>query len=214
MPDVKPKKIAKGAGPKKGQKSVRWDQDPDILYRLEQVAQMMLKGASSRQIGEAMGYSHVTAQRDSERVRELWRREARGTVNTARERSIAQLRLVQTSAWEEWAKAKKGSRRSEWLRVVKDCEQQIVELEGSRMPSEHIIHQGAEGQSIENMTIEQLLERAQMLENRIQPLIDALEEYPPAADGAVGQEVICACGCGEVFVKRQWNHKYKKGHTP
>jgi len=127
------------AGPKTGVKSPRWDQDHDILLRLETVAIMVLQGASLRQIAEAMGYSHETARKDRERVRLLWRREAVDQVVEARNQSIAQIRLVQSEAWAVWRDMSREERKHmpAPLKTVLDAERQIIELQGSGLPAEH-----------------------------------------------------------------------------
>ena len=146
-PPVFPKRI-KGQAHPKGKASVKWDSDPVILFRLEQVSTMMLQGATERQVAEAMSYAPVTAHRDFDRVRELWRRQNVQLVGGQRDESVAELRFVQEQAWNEWRTAgkkdnegkKKGDKRPEWLRIVMEAERSIIGLQGSRMPEEHIVH--------------------------------------------------------------------------
>jgi hypothetical protein len=133
LKQVKPSKGGKPAkaGPKKGVKSKNWDEDPDILARLEAVSQMMLKGAKLWQIAKVLSYSITTAKKDKGRVKELWLREATSDVIEARDRSIAQMRLVQREAWQRFGKR---SKNPQWLRVVKDCERDIIALQGTEKP--------------------------------------------------------------------------------
>ena len=147
-PPVFPKRV-KGQPHPKGKASVKWDTDPTILFRLEQVSSMMLQGATERQVAEAMGYAPVTAHRDFLRVKELWRRANIQIVGGQRDESVAELRYVQEQAWNQWraagkeaegAKKKKGDKRPEWLRIVMEAERAIIGLQGSRMPEEHIVH--------------------------------------------------------------------------
>jgi len=118
------------AGPKKGVKSKSWDEDPQILARLESVAQMMLRHARLWQIAGVFGYAISTARKDRERVKELWAREAAGAVNAHRQQSIAQFRHVQQAAWAEWDKHKDP----QLLRIVGDRERDIVALQGTERP--------------------------------------------------------------------------------
>src|SRR3990172_2578037 len=133
LKQVKPSEGGKPAkaGPKKGVKSKPWDEDPDILARLEAVAQMMLKGAKLWQIAAALNYSISTAKKDKERVKDLWQREAISDVIDARDRSIAQIRLVQLNAWQRF---EKDNNDPQWLRLVKDCERDIITLQGTERP--------------------------------------------------------------------------------
>jgi hypothetical protein len=126
------------AGPKKGRRSVRWDRDPEILYRLEQVAIMMTQGASLRMIAEAMSYSHTTAQKDVARVYTLWDREAAENVERHRLFSIGQYRLIQREAWSVWRgmSADDKKRTVNPLRMIAEAESQIVGLQGTKKPEE------------------------------------------------------------------------------
>jgi hypothetical protein len=145
----------------KGKKSVRWDRDPQILARLESVAQMMLRSARAWQIADALDVSLRTAKRDIRRVRTLWRRESERKIEESRQQSIAQIRAIQQQAWTEYDKVKrvgspvglpkadkKGGKAAPpktvgpksardgtaWLKLVRECEKDIVELEGTRAP--------------------------------------------------------------------------------
>jgi hypothetical protein len=134
------KGVTKGtrAGPKKGTRSVRWDRDPEILYRLEQVAMMMTQGASLRMIAEAMDYSHTTAQKDVARVYTLWEKEATEKVERQRLFSINQYRLIQIEAWSVWRNMTKEERKKTVnpLRMIAEAESQIVSLQGTKSPEE------------------------------------------------------------------------------
>ena len=125
-----------GAGPRKGRKSIRWDRDPEILYRLEQVAIMHLQTASLRQIAEAMGYSHTTAKKDVERVYTLWQREAAEKVENQRLRSIANYRFVQAEAFSVWRELSADDKKKTFtpLRVVMEAEREIMNLQGTKAP--------------------------------------------------------------------------------
>jgi hypothetical protein len=136
----------------KGKKSVRWDRDHQILARLESVAQMMLRSAHSWQIADALDVSIRTAKRDMRRVRILWRQASERKVEASRQQSIAQIRAIQQQAWTEYDKVKRiGSSKdgedgkgktgpksardaTAWLKLVRECEKDIMELEGTRAP--------------------------------------------------------------------------------
>jgi hypothetical protein len=133
----------------KGKKSVKWDRDPDILARLEGVAQMMIRGAKAWQIAEAFDVSITTVNRDIRRVRILWRRESEQSIEESRQESLAKLRSLQQQALTEYDKTArttfkgrdgqdvKGAKSSgaiRWLKFARECERDIVDLEGTRAP--------------------------------------------------------------------------------
>lgn len=120
------------SAPRKGKRSRRWDRDPDVLMRLESVAQLMLRGAKIWQIAEAMGYSFSTARRDIQRVRKMWATETGHKLGELRDASVAQLREVQLRAWQEYDKAQR--KNPSWLRLIRDCELDIVNLQGTKAP--------------------------------------------------------------------------------
>ena len=142
----------KGAAstPRKGRRSVPWRQDLAILARLDVVAAMMLRGARSHQIAEAMEYSASTAKRDVNRVKKLWLEETRAGVNESRARSVAQLREVQQRAWQEYDRRA----NARYLRLVIECEKEIVSLEGSR-PAVGI-DLTSKGRELRHLTAEEL----------------------------------------------------------
>ena len=118
--------------PMKGKKSVKWDRDPEILARLESVAQMMSRGARAWQVAEALDTSLITARWDSRLVRTLWFRESRKCIDWSRQESLAKIRTIQQQAWTRYdASPAKGL---QWLRLALECEKQIIDLEGSKAP--------------------------------------------------------------------------------
>lgn len=120
---------------KPGKKSVRWDQDIEILQRLAVVSTMLLQGARPFQIAESMGTSLRTAFRDISRVDELNRRAALADIETNRARSIALLREVQTRAWELYRTNDASVReRLAALKEARECEEQIATLQGTKKP--------------------------------------------------------------------------------
>ena len=141
------------AGPKKGVKSVPWDEDPQILARLEPVSQMMLRRARLWQIGEALGYGITTARKDRERVKELWAREAAGAVDEHRQASLAQMRHLQQQAYAQYASTKDP----QLLRFVRECERDIILLEGTEKPSEHRLTLTGDERPLKHLTDAELL---------------------------------------------------------
>ncbi len=142
-----PKKVVK-----RNQKRIRWDQDVEILARLEQVASMRIQGAKPYQIATALGVNLRTAHRDISRVEELWRRESVGDIVASRDKSIAQYREIQTQAWERYRNAQK---KAEWLRVVMDAEAKIVELQGTKATGQ--IDVTSKGEKVASINAEEML---------------------------------------------------------
>jgi hypothetical protein len=132
-----------------GKRKIRWDRDPDILARLEGVAQMMIRGGKAWQIADAFDVSLRTANRDIRRVRILWKRESEQSIEKSRQESLAKLRALQQQALTEYDKVArqtfkdrdgkeiKGAKTRgalQWLKFARECEQDIVALEGTRAP--------------------------------------------------------------------------------
>lgn len=135
-PEVRPEHVRRP-----GKKSVRWDEDPEILARLPSVAQLMLMGARTWEIADTLGYSLTTAKEDVKRVRSLWRQEAGEKISTHRDMQIAQLRLIQQQCWTQYDKSadpRTGLKDPAWLREIRQCEEQIALLLGTRRPAEVI----------------------------------------------------------------------------
>lgn len=127
--------VEKRAGyTREGRKDVHWREDPEIMVRLEQVAQLMTQNARRWQIAEATGTSYSTAKRDEERVRELWRESASEGVEGMFTRNVAQVQRVQQEAYDGYYKGPKGKRDIRWLRLVLECERELMELFGTKQP--------------------------------------------------------------------------------
>lgn len=114
-------------------KSVKWDQDPEILARLEVVAQMVLQGAKRWQIAKQLETSLRTASRDIRRVRALWRRSAEQRVETLRMEYREGYRFMQGQAYDQFLTEPSDGRP--WLRLALDCQDRLVELDGVRKPT-------------------------------------------------------------------------------
>ncbi|GAB4528457.1 MAG: hypothetical protein OHK0046_47300 [Anaerolineae bacterium] len=117
-----------------GKKSIRWDNDPEILLRLSSVASLMIQGAKQHQIATTMNVSLDTARRDMKRVRTLWRREAESKIEDARATSIAQFEEVKLQAWKEHRNSSSPREKVAWLRVIMEAESKIIELQGTKSP--------------------------------------------------------------------------------
>jgi len=137
---------------RKGKKSIPWDEDAEILRRLESVSLMLLQGARLWQIAEALQVSIPTAARDKERVKELWAREGQDEVIENRNRSIAQIRYVQMKAWEQYL----SNKDAQLLRLVKDCEKDIAALQGTEKPIKSEIKIDANERPYEHLTDQEL----------------------------------------------------------
>lgn len=116
----------------KGKKSVGWRNDPVILARLAAVAEIMLMRGTAAQIAETFDCSLATAKRDISRVRMLWKEQARGDINSKREESLAEYRLIQTRAWVEF----RDKRNPRYLEVIMNAQDRIVEIEGTKAPEQ------------------------------------------------------------------------------
>ncbi len=75
---------------REGKKSIPWNEDPEILSRLADVAEMMNKNLPSWQIAAACETSIGTAKRDIARVRELWKADATERLTGSKDAAIAQ----------------------------------------------------------------------------------------------------------------------------
>lgn len=120
--------------PRKGQKSVSWDHDPEILARLESVNQMMLRGAQRWQIAETLGVSLRTASRDMNRVRILRQRAAERDVEEKVNDSVSQFEAVRQEAWLRYDELRKTDKAAaaRWLKIVIEATREIDDLWGLR----------------------------------------------------------------------------------
>lgn len=117
---------------KKKKKAVHWSKDPEILFRLDTVAAMMLEGAKPYQIAYSMGYDWNTAKRDMDRVEELWRQQQGKKIADKRATAVAQWQHVKMHAWEQFRKTKGVV----WLRAISEAQANIDLIEGNRAPKE------------------------------------------------------------------------------
>lgn len=152
----------KGGTP--GHKSIPWHQDTVILARLELVSTMMLQGAKGYQIAEALSTSLMTAYRDIERVRELRRRESVDNIVEDRNASIAQMRMIQANAWEQYRALKSIDPRTalSFMKEAREAEAQIIKLQGTEKPKQVDVTSGGKSLAtrLEDLTDEELAQIA------------------------------------------------------
>ena len=124
-------------------KSIPWREDPDILARLEVVANLMVNGAKNPQIATALGVDLRTAGRDVARVRELWRKASEHTIEDKRAASLATYKEIQMRLWEEY-RILKGAEKStvKVLLGIADVEGEITKIEGTRIQTIDITSKG------------------------------------------------------------------------
>ncbi len=117
--------------PAPGKKSLPWDEDPEILRRLETVEDLVLAGYRNTEIGNALNVTETTIRRDRERIAELWRRQATSDIVGMRERSVANLRRIQRLADNEFRNSRDKPAN---LRIQLDAEDKIIKLQGTLAP--------------------------------------------------------------------------------
>jgi hypothetical protein len=115
-------------------RSVNWRQDPEILQRLELVANLMLQGAKTPQMVAALGSSTRTVARDIARVRELWRKASEQTIDDRRAASLASYAEIKTRLWEEFRRLKAQDKSVIGvLAEITKVEGEITKIEGTRI---------------------------------------------------------------------------------
>jgi hypothetical protein len=130
------------AGPEKGKKSTRWDDDLKILLRLEVVASMMAQNASLRQIAAALNYSTTTARKDLARVRTIWRKVATEKLEKARARSVAVHMEIESEMWNIWRAMNTDEKKRgvHVLRTVIMAEKEVASLQGTIQAPEQTLN--------------------------------------------------------------------------
>jgi len=97
-------------GRKKGQ--LPWQQDPEILQRLEVVLALSLQGRSGREIGQQLGLDPDTIYDDRKRIRELAQEQVLGSLSE----TVGRLRWVMANAEQAFLETKETSlNRSAYL---------------------------------------------------------------------------------------------------
>ena len=100
--------------------------------RLEQVNQMLVRGARNWQIAEALSTSMRTVARDINRVRELRRRATEQDIAKHVNDSVAQYEAIRNEAWRGYDADKRMGR--EWLKTAIDAQQAIDKILGVQAP--------------------------------------------------------------------------------
>lgn len=121
---------------RKGKQSLNWKDDMEILYRLETVSEMMLTGATTREIATATGMSPKTALLDKKRVNELWQDHSLGSIEQNMATSVTMLRRVQREAWSMWhgddASDIVTLRNPKYLDIILKAESSIADIQGTK----------------------------------------------------------------------------------
>lgn len=180
--------------PAKGRKSVPWDQDPEILKRLADVQDQMLRGKKNTEIAASVGVNEATIRRDAQRVAVLLRRRATDDILYLRQRSIALVRMVQREAWESWDQMKQASDdkkldedgkvkqelyRGRQLAIVLEGERMVVDLEGTKTPVAQPVTFPDGRLPLNQFSSAELIQRAAELESIAKSLLE--EKSKPAA---------------------------------
>lgn len=118
---------------REGKKSIPWNEDPEILSRLADVAEMMNKNLPSWQIAAACETSIGTAKRDIARVRELWKADATERLTGSKDAAIAQYAKIIYAAWEEFEAAPRSLKKG-FLDSVTRAQERIDKVTGIADP--------------------------------------------------------------------------------
>lgn len=140
---------------REGKMSVAWDEDPEILQRLAEVAQMMNKNMPSWEIAAECETSIATAKRDVARVRELWTRDAKERLALAKETSIAQYASVIRDA-RDILKEASPSLKDKYMNIILRAQERIDKVTGIADP---VAVGGIPGQPVEIVDIEQVRQK-------------------------------------------------------
>jgi hypothetical protein len=84
--------------PRKGRKSRPWQEDPEILARLDQVEERHLASKTNLEIAKELGVRETTIRRDLKRLREIWRERLGAKREDLRARRVAELDNVKRRA--------------------------------------------------------------------------------------------------------------------
>lgn len=153
---------------RKGKKSVGWDSDPDILKRLEVVAELMLRGKNSWGIAEANKCSIATAKRDISRVRALWKQSALEKIDSLMGDSLATYTAVQAEAWTKMKSSPDKSDR--YLAVILSAQEKIDKISGVGKPPDPVeVNVNIEPRDIEEIR----KERWRQIEKPMIPIVKA-----------------------------------------
>lgn len=139
MPTTKKPKTQKpdraGDTRREGKESIPWQDDPEILARLADVAVLMNKNKRSYEIAFETKVSLATAKRDISRVRELWKLDATERIANAADSAIAQYGAVLEQAWIDLKKVSvKSNNRAAFMKVILAAQDRIDKVTGIADP--------------------------------------------------------------------------------
>jgi ribosomal protein L29 len=139
-------------------KSVRWMSDPEILNRLNIVAQLLLENRPAHEIAAAFDppVGIRTIRRDIARVRELWKLRAEEGLEVTRNQAQEQyLKVIQ----EAWSKVTAAPERADrYLAIVISAQGNLDRLNGTLAPEKHELT-GKNGGPIETRDIDEIRQR-------------------------------------------------------
>jgi vacuolar-type H+-ATPase subunit E/Vma4 len=115
---------------RKGKKSIPFQEDPEILARLDSVSQMVIAGAKSHNIAATFDYSIASAKRDIARVRQLWNQQAKDSINDARARALATYQEIITRTFEELGKPENAGRKHVLFGMILAAQKEIDRIQG------------------------------------------------------------------------------------
>ena len=120
---------------REGKKNIAWQDDPEILQRLADVAVLMNKNKRAFEIARETKVSIETARRDIARVRELWKEDAKERISNAADSAIAQYGAVLEQAWIDLKKVSvKSNNRAAFLKVILAAQDRIDKVTGIADP--------------------------------------------------------------------------------
>jgi hypothetical protein len=116
---------------REGKKNIPWKEDPEILQRLAEVAQLMVKGKRAFEIARETKVSIETARRDIARVRELWREDYQERIANVADAAVAQYSAVQEQAWKDMQKVSvKSNNRAAFMKIILQAQDRIDKVTG------------------------------------------------------------------------------------
>lgn len=167
---------------REGKKSIPWNEDPEILSRLADVAEMMNKNLPSWQIAAACETSVATAKRDIARVRELWKADATERLAGSKDAAIAQYGKVIYAAWEEFEVAPKALKKG-FLDSVTRAQERIDKVTGIADP---VAIGGIPGQPVQVQDMDEVRKkRWEAIAARLEKIAE--KEKAPDGNNSTGQ---------------------------
>lgn len=173
--------MAKPHNPKPGpgKKSLPWNEDPEILRRLETVEELWLSGYRNSEVANALKVTEATVRRDKDRIAMLWRDRVSTNIVEMRQRSIANFRRIQRLADNAFRHSaaqedKSGGDKPSYLRLQLDAEREIAKLQGTTAPIETQIKMV--GGDTSTLSTVDLIAKAAQLEQLAQKLLGSNAE--------------------------------------